>query len=184
MQERHCLKDTSFRLPFEVKRHATKTKALSEGSLGRPSCLDLDTLNRGKKRRRQIACPLPVNNRGLSVSTNNPAAHSRPRALRSQTMNLDSSSGSDSVENDGDGRDGLSASRSSSRATIGRENDRSARSDRAITRRHLHRACYSRAGTTFVHDSVSVVLFDVHYDGYVSSSIYSNPSKSDLLSKF
>jgi len=91
-----------------------------------------------------IACPLPVNNRDLPA--NKTAAHrrarARARALRSQTMNLDSSSGSDSVANDGDSRGGLSAWRSLSR------HDRKGRSIEQIGSRDYasfaSRRCYSR----------------------------------------
>lgn len=110
--------------------------------LGRPSRLEFRWLSTGKERRRRIACRPPVNNRGLSASTNKSAA----QQTRSKVI-------------DNEPRfQGLTVGRRRRRwrrsrrvisviphvpLAIGRENNRSARSDRAIMRHNLHRVCYS-----------------------------------------
>lgn len=82
---------------------------------------------------RWIACRTPVNHRDVLASTNKTAYRRRAKVTDNEPR---SSSGSDLIEDDSHGI--------SARHTIGRENDRSARLDRAIIRHHLHRARYSR----------------------------------------
>lgn len=148
-------------------RHAIKTKAFGRLSTALRR-LESRRSPRGKKDVGESHASRQLT--GLFASTmNKTATHSR-HAVRSQTMNLVSSSGSDLVEDDdNDGCDGPSQRHAPRDPAIGKENDRSPQDRIAIIHRHLHRVYYRRPTCQFcsVQFSLESLASSGHHDEHI-----------------